>query len=179
MVKGLLQVFQKIQYSLLAGSIALVIFSFIVLFPNLRLLIQILSNQTFSFGAKMQFVFSLFGSIQTNFTFISATYTILIAVLFGMNIAMFAYYIRRQRAVVGKSNSALGVGGLVSGIFGIGCASCGTFILTWALGFFGATGLIAFLPLGGEEFGILGVILLLYSVVTIAKKISSPQVCVI
>ena len=71
----------------------------------------------------------------------------------------------------------MGIGGLVSGIFGIGCASCGTFILTSVLALVGAGGIVSFLPLGGEEFGILGVVLIGYATYWTAKKIEEPLVC--
>ena len=69
------------------------------------------------------------------------------------------------------------IGGLVSGIFGIGCAACGTFIFTSVLTLFGVGGILAYLPFGGEEFGFLGVGLLLYSLYTLTKKITDPLVC--
>ena len=74
-------------------------------------------------------------------------------------------------------NTTFGIGGLVSGVFGIGCASCGTFILSALLGFAGVAGAVAFLPFGGEEFGILGVVLWGFSVYVISKKITGPKIC--
>jgi len=116
----------------------------------------------------------LFGSIQTNFSPTSATYTIAIAVLFGINIALLAYYIRSRQSSVISSGATLSISGLVSGVFGIGCAACGTFILTSFLSAFGAVGVLSFLPFSGEEFGFLGVGLLVYSIYVISRKINSP-----
>ena len=45
------------------------------------------------------------------------------------------------------------------------------------LAFFGAGGLIALMPLGGEEFGVLGVGMLGFSLVLTAKKIGEPIAC--
>ncbi len=128
---------------------------------------------------KASFVWSLYGSIGTNFTVVSASYTIAIAILFGVNIALLAYYIARMRGGARRvgSTSAAGFGGLIAGIFGIGCAACGTFIFTSVLALFGASGFLAILPLGGEEFGLLGVLLLMYSIYLLAKKINDPLVC--
>jgi len=44
-------------------------------------------------------------------------------------------------------------------------------------GFIGASGILAFLPLGGGEFGILGVILLTVSLYLTAKQIQNPMIC--
>ncbi|QSH39141.1 hypothetical protein JXR01_02430 [Candidatus Kaiserbacteria bacterium] len=178
MMDGIYKVFRSPFYIALSVGIALLIFTFAVLLPNFALLWQILPSPSIELRDKVTLVLSLSESIKTNFTVVSATYTILIAILFGVNVSLFAYFVRKQKTIIRGTNSMAGVGGLISGIFGIGCAACGTFILTWILGFIGAAGIISFLPLGGEEFGILGVALLIYAVVTTAKKISEPQVCV-
>lgn len=173
-------VFSKFKYLLIAVIVSLLVFSFSVWLPNFSLLSQVLHpDSAGTISEKANFVFSLYGSIVTNFTAISASYTIAIAILFGINIALLAYYIRRARGGVRGvgSTGAAGIGGLVSGIFGIGCAACGTFIFTSVLALFGATGLLVFLPFGGEEFGFLGVALLMYSIYLLAKKINDPLVC--
>ena len=177
MINGLYRVFRNPLYIVLSACVALAVFTFAVLLPNFTLLSQILPSQSIELSDKVSLIFSLFESIQTNFTAVSATYTILIAILFGMNVSLFTYFVRKQKTVIKGTNSVAGIGGLVSGMFGIGCAACGTFILTWVLGLIGAVGLISFLPLRGGEFGILGVVLLVYAVVATAKKISKPQVC--
>ena len=177
MLREILKVFKDFKYALLATGIALVIFVSAVLLPSTSLLTKILPDHEITIGAKTNLVVSLLGSIQTNFTILSASYTIAIAILFGINVVLFIHYIRKQKTGVSKINGAAGIGGLVSGIFGIGCAACGTFILTWILGLVGAAGLLSFLPLGGEEFGIIGVVLLILSIRMIAKKLTEPQTC--
>lgn len=177
MLREILKVFKDVRYVLLASGVAIVVFAFAVLLPNNKLLAQIIPDHDITIGAKTNLILSLFGSIQTNFTILSASYTIAIAILFGINVALFIHYIRKQKTGVSKINGVAGIGGLVSGIFGIGCAACGTFILTWVLGLVGAVGLLTFLPLGGEEFGIIGVILLVISIRMIVKKLTEPQTC--
>ena len=71
----------------------------------------------------------------------------------------------------------MSVGGLVTGVFGIGCAACGTFVLTPLLAAVGAGGLIAFLPFGGEEFGVLSTGILGFSIFLTSKKIQNPLIC--
>lgn len=171
------QIFSKIKYLTTAVLVSVVVFAFSVWLPNLKLIVQIILNSSVSFLDKINFLFSLFGSIKTNFTIVSASYTITIAVLFGMNIAILAYYIRSRQTKSLSSGATLSIGGLVSGIFGIGCAACGTFLLTSILALFGATGFLAILPFGGEEFGFLGVGLLAYSSYLILNKIEEPLVC--
>ena len=67
--------------------------------------------------------------------------------------------------------------GLASGLFGVGCAACGTFVLGPVASFVGVSGLVAVLPFGGEEFGVLGIAMLGLSVVLTARKIGDPVTC--
>lgn len=172
-------VFAKPVYISAAIFIAWAVFTLTVLLPNIQLISVVLFSDTASVIEKANFLFSLYGSIGTNFTFVSAVYAVMISVLFGVQIVLLTYYVRKVRGGVRniKTAGATSIGGLVSGIFGIGCAACGTFILTSVLALFGATGLLTFLPWGGEEFGIIGVALLLYSIVLLVMKIDGPAVC--
>jgi len=177
MINALKQVFSAKRYLAFGIIIAFIVFALAVWLPNFKLVFQILTSSTASIADKFGILVGLFGSIKTNFTFISATYTIAIAVLFGINVAMIAYYMRRNKQLAGSKGVAVGFSGLVSGFFGIGCAACGTFILGPLLALVGAGGLITLLPLGGQEFGFLGVGLLVFSIFLIVKKINTPAVC--
>lgn len=182
MFEVLRTVFVRPSYVLLAIVVAWIVFSTAIWLPNMALIVQILTSLSASLIEKITFLFSLYGGIGTNFTTLSAIYTILIALLFGMNIAMMAFYVRKQRSTFASAESPVfgaGFGGLISGFLGIGCATCGTFVLTSLLGLFSAGALLTFLPLNGEEFGILGVGLLGYSSYVLSKKIKEPGVCAI
>jgi hypothetical protein len=176
-IKTLMSILVKPRYAFLAIVVSVIVFTIAVWLPNLALISIVVQKATIS--EVMSLLWSLYGAIGTNFTLISASYTIAIAILFGVNMALLMYYIQRARggAREVKSGGAAGIGGLISGIFGIGCAACGTFILTPPLALFGATGLLALLPFGGEEFGFLGVGLLVYSIYILTKKIDKPMVC--
>jgi hypothetical protein len=177
---GLKQVFAKGSYILLAAAMGLAVFILATWLPNLGLIWQIAASASIPLADKVQVLTALVGSIGTNFTVFSALSTVAIAVLFGANVAMIAYYFRVRRQIVrqaGQMGAATSLGGLVSGFFGIGCAACGTFVLGPALSFIGATGLIALLPFGGEEFGALGVAMLGFSLVLTARKIGEPVTC--
>jgi hypothetical protein len=177
--KQLQIVFTKPKYIFLAVVITVVIFTLAIWLPNFSLIGIMLLSDFASVYEKLKFILSLYESIFTNFSTLSASYTIMIAVLFGIQSALLMFYIRKVRSGIRgvSGTSAAGIGGLISGMFGIGCASCGTFILTSALSLFGATGFLSFLPFRGEEFGVLGVILLSYSIFLLLKKIQGPLVC--
>lgn len=177
-----LEVLQKVfsipKYITLAIVIAVSVFSFAVWLPNWKLIFTVISSSSVSFIEAISVIFSLFLSIGTNFTIVSASYTIAIAILLGINIALLTYYISARKGTFRGKGSVLGMGGLISGIFGIGCAACGTFILTSVLVLVGAGGIVTFLPFGGEEFGILGIALIGYAIYWTIKKIGEPLVLI-
>ncbi|MDP3956268.1 MAG: hypothetical protein Q8Q18_03440 [bacterium] len=171
------KVFRKSIYTLLAFGTSVAVFAFAVWLPNISLIVKIMGHSGIPFSEKLGLPISLLGSIATNFTLLSASYTIAIAILFGINLAMIIYFLRRRIANVEQSGIATGFFGLASGVVGMGCAACGSLILTSILSLFGATWILSFLPLAGGEFGILGVILLIVSIYMTAKRIQNPAVC--
>lgn len=178
MMGALWTVFTKPRYVLVAVLVALCVFVFAVWLPNISLIISVLTSDVGTITEKVAFVFSLLGSITTNFTAVSAVSTILIAISFGMNVALLMYYIRKVR--IGRNVSTVGgasIAGLVSGFLGVGCAACGTFILSSVLVLAGAGGVLSYLPFGGEEFGFTGIILLVYSSFSLVQRIQKPDVC--
>lgn len=179
-VQALAQVFSKGWYVLFAAILAFATFVLTTWLGNLGLVWQIATSQWLPMADKAKILLALIGSITTNFTVFSAFCAIAIAILFGMNIALIIYVLREHRRLGSQSGqivAATGLGGLVSGLFGIGCAACGTFVLSPALAFLGLGTLVTALPWGGEEFGALGVGLLSLSLITSAKRIGQPSLC--
>ena len=177
---GLREVFVQGRYILLAATTGLAVFIFAMWLPNLGLVWQIASSGSVSLADKVRILTALIGSIGTNFTLVSGLSTTAIAVLFGANVALLAYYVRSRRQLVrqaGRAGAATSLAGLASGLFGIGCAACGTFVLGPVASLVGVSGLVAALPFGGEEFGVLGIAMLGLSLVLTARKIGSPVAC--
>jgi hypothetical protein len=171
------EVFARLSYLALAGVLAAAAFLFAVWFPNFELIGEIFGTPGVPATTKLQIAFSLLGGIVTNFSPLSAGYTVAIAVLFGINAAMIVYLLKQKRAVAAGQNLAIGAGGMASGAIGIGCAACGSLVFSTVLSSFGAAGALALLPLQGEEFGILGVVLLLVSVSFMSRRIAASVIC--
>lgn len=176
-IQALQKVFQKPLYVILALVISASVFVFAVLLPNIRLVEGIVSSPNIPLSSKFELPLSLLGSIGTNFTILSATYTIVISILFGMYIAMITYFLRRRIRDIKQGGIATGFLGIASGVLGVGCGACGAFLLTSFLSLIGAGGILTFLPLGGSEFGILGVILLGFALYKVTQQIENPLVC--
>lgn len=86
------------------------------------------------------------------------------------------YYFKfRYRLEKEAGMSAIGI---FSGILGVGCASCGSVIITSLFGIGMTASVIGVLPLRGQEFGLLGIVFLTVSIVILSQKIQQPLVCV-
>lgn len=170
------EVFSRTSYLFLAGMVALLVFAFAVWLPNMRLLFSLVTDPSVPVAVKILLPIRLLGSIETNFTTLAASYTVAIALLTGANVALLAYYAKRQRQLSQGSLTA-GTAGILSGLLGVGCAACGSLILTSLLGTAGGLGFIATLPLEGGEFGIIGVLLLGTATYLLARQIDKPVVC--
>lgn len=174
---ALKKVFSRFRYIIIAGVVAFAVFVLSVWLPNLKLIRQVVVSPAAEVSDKFSVLAGLLGSIQTNFTGFSAFYTIAIAVLFGVNTAMVAYYIGQRKKFAIQTGMATSFGGLISGLFGVGCAACSTLVLGPLLSLVGAGGVVAFLPFGGREFGVFGVGLLGFSIFVVSKKLQEPLIC--
>jgi len=171
------RVFAYPSYIALAGVLAVLAFLLAVWLPNLGLIAQVFWGSNAPLAAKLGIALSLLGGIGTNFSLLSAGYTIAIAVLFGLTTAMIAYLVKQRRIAAAGRNIAIGSGAVVSGVLGVGCAACGSLLLGAVLPSLGAAGALAALPLNGEEFGILSVALLFVSLLLISKNIAESIAC--
>ena len=177
LARALLVVFRKPAYALTALLVAIIAFAMAVWMPNLGLIAQIIADPSATFAQKISLPVALLASISTNFSALAALYTIAIPILFGINVAMMIYYQKRRIGAAKGNMMTAGFAGMASGVIGIGCAACGSFLLTSMLSSFGAAGALFLLPLRGGEFGILGVLLLAISIFLVAKQITNPLVC--
>lgn len=169
-------VFARPPYMALAGALAMLAFLLAVWFPNLGLIGEVWGSSA-PLTVKLGIAISLLGGIGTNFTVLAAGYTVAIAVLFGMTMAMIFYSFKQRRVAPAGQTIAVGAGGVASGVIGAGCAACGSLVLGAVLPSLGVAGALAALPLGGEEFGILSVALLFVSLIFISRNIAEPAAC--
>ncbi|MEK7567360.1 MAG: hypothetical protein AAB513_00355, partial [Patescibacteria group bacterium] len=101
--QALQKVFRKPLYAFLALITSAVVFAFAVWLPNLPLIVRVMGHPGITLSQKFDLPVSLLGSIVTNFTVLSVSYTIAIAVLFGINLAMIVYFLRRKIVEVRQS----------------------------------------------------------------------------
>lgn len=172
-----LKIFKNWQYTLIATVISVVIFVLTTWLPNIRLLFSVWTNSSISFRDKFTLPLRLTESITTNFTRLSASYTVVIAVLVGINVAFIVYLIRKRKGLVAKGGLTAGAFGMITGVLGVGCAACGSLILSGIVGTAAGASILALLPLRGGEFGIIGVVFLGVTTYLLAKQINKPLLC--
>jgi len=165
------QVFGNPWYVIITSVAAFAVFTLLVWLPNTELFIIVVLSSSVTFLEKLGIIFKFLSSLQTNFSAFSAASTIVISALFGMNLAMVVYLVRIRGGKLHAGGVAAGVGGFAGGVIGAICISCGALILAPALSLAGVSGIIAFLPFAGQEFGIIGIIALLFSISLVSKNI--------
>lgn len=127
-----------------------------------------------------QYVLTLLIGLSSQFSILGTAVVVSFAVLVSVNSVLLVAYIRDRRQRSSRSSwrgMAHGVGGTVAAVLGIGCATCGTAVLFAVLSIFGAAGIITRLPLHGEEFGVFGVLVLMYSAWYLQRAVTQPTVC--
>jgi len=154
--------------------VSLLVLLLSVWLPNLGLFWSMMRS-TVPLLEKILFLWNSLGALGTNFSVLSATLTVVIAILMGLNIALVVLYFKKRS--VFQNASGVGIFGMLTGFIGVGCASCGSVILSLLIGVGGVATLSAYLPLGGAEFSIISIIMLSITFYVISKKVSRPAVC--
>ena len=170
-----IKIFGNWRYLLTAIAVGGAVLLLVLWLPNRTLLFSLWTDASVSVGDKVRIPVDLLGSLGTNFSPLSAYYTVAIAALIGINVALTAHLLQARRAVAG--GIAAGLPGVFSGAIGVGCAACGSLVLMWFLSAMGGASLLVLLPLRGGEFGIMSVVLLGISTYLLSKQITHPPVC--
>lgn len=176
-VTSLREVLGQPVYGLLTIGIFLTVMLFAIWLPNLSFVADIVTSSSLALGQKISILTSSLGAIQTNFTFLSKMLTIIVALLFAVQISVITYYLKR-RIHLQKAAGISGIG-MVSGLLGVGCAACGSVILSALFGVGATASFIGVLPLKGQEFGLLSIAILVFSLFLTTRKIQDPLTCAI
>jgi hypothetical protein len=138
------------------------------------------ATDVFSFGTLPFFTkVKLFAQVffdLSSFTVFSLVLGVLGSLVGALNTALLYVYMKSRGDVVVSSGLYSGVG-LLFAVLGIGCAACGTVLVGSVLGYLGLSSVFGVLPYHGEEIGALGIFVLVLVTYSLAKKVSTPNVC--
>lgn len=175
MLPKLSRIVAQPKYIMVTLVVTLMVIVIATWLPNIQLVYRTISSSTMTMWQKTRLVTSLLGSWQTNFTPLSKLFTVVSGGLAGIQTSLLMYYMS-QTARLHRSTGMTFLGVIIS-LLGIGCAACGSVILTSMLGFSLTMFVLSWLPLRGAEFGVIGISILLVTIMFIMKKINDPQVC--
>lgn len=172
----LLKIIKQPKYLLIAILVTLTVIALAAWLPNIHLITKTVASETLTVWQKTNVVTSLLGSLQTNFSPLSRTITIISATLTGIQSSLLVYYLRQSVRV--QREMGVSIVGVATSLLGVGCASCGSVVLTSLIGFTSASTVLGILPFRGQEFGFLGISILLMAIAFTLKKINQPFICV-
>lgn len=159
------------SHAILAAVVAVVSLGIFIFSRNLPLLIDVVLFGDLPLDAKWGIVIGMYTGVFTVSEPLAAVVLMTLAVLLGMNLSLFAYYLRTHDLTLRQGSGS--AGSIVLGTLGAGCASCGSAVLAGVLSLVGGAGAISLLPLDGLEFSLLAIPLILLSTFWIAHGLQA------
>jgi hypothetical protein len=173
--QALILVFSDFSYWVIAG-VAAVLFFFINLWLlNLGYLKYLVRHSSVGFLDKVISFFNIKILVLTRLMPLEFAIVVSIALLTGINIAMAIYLMRRNLLVRGTRRLA-GISA-VAALLGVGCLSCGTSLLAALIGVVASTTLLGLLPFHGLELSFFAIVILLFSIWQLSRKVMGPESC--
>ncbi len=173
--RSLRQVFTKPLCITVILVVALLLLLATVWLSIRDLIVWVIASDYLSLIDKFKILAASLGTFRTNFTLLSQVISIIVAFLAGINVALLIHYLRRRVRL--QRESGMSIVGIVLGMLGVGCSACGSIVLSSLFGLTTASALLSFLPLKGTEFGLLSIVLLLWSIYYTGKKAEDPFWC--
>ncbi len=150
--------------------------SLLLLVQNGKSALAIYGFDALPLGKRITLGFATLFDITSTFTTSTLILATLGSFLGGINLSLAYTYMRLRGEVILKSGLYSGTG-LFLAFLGIGCAACGTALLSVILGFFGFSAMLNVLPYQGQEIGYIGLIILVIATYVLAQKVETPNVC--
>ena len=169
------EVFKNPFYILLSIIVFFLTLIFSIWLPNFNFIKHTAASSYLTVNQKLGILGASLGAMETNFTTTSRILTIAVSALFSVDFSLTAYYFQKKVSI--EKSAGISLVGLLLGLTGVGCISCGSVILMSVLGLTTATAFISILPLRGAEFSLISIAILSYSIYLLNKKIVNPDFC--
>ena len=154
----------------------LVFISLLLLVQNGKSALAIYGFDVLPLSKRISLGLATLFDVTSTFTTSTLILATLGSFLGGINLSLAYTYMRLRGEVILRSGLYSGTG-LFLAFLGIGCAACGTALLSVILGFFGFSAMLNVLPYQGQEIGYIGLIILVIATYVLAQKVETPNVC--
>ena len=165
-------VFGSKKYLGLAALLSFLFFLFLNWLPQFSFVVGNFASSKLGIGEKLFFFFDTPFFIFSGSGAFLAAMLLAASVLFAVNVVLLTHLFVMQRELSLESGG-VGIMGAFGSLLGLGCASCGSVIFS----FLGLSAAAAILPLGGKEFVVLGILLLLWSIIGTSLRIQKNGIC--
>ena len=165
------EILERKRYFIFTVSVFTILLFLTIWIPNFPLLKTILLSPRLSILEKLNFLKNSLLTLETSFTPASRILTIVFLLLLSLTLSLTVFYFSRRTDDLSSLGSSLPA--TIIGIIGVGCASCGSFLLP----LLGLTAALGFLPLKGLEFSLASILLLLFSLDRLLTIINQKNLC--
>lgn len=153
------------------------IFTLLRIAPVYEILHNTFKISTLNAGRKFElfidYVYTSFFEMSLGEEFL----IIILSLATAINIVIFIAYVKRQRKVLSGKSLAASISGMVLGLFGVGCLSCGVLILAPVITFLGLGAYSQLFIRYGLMISYVGLILVIISILYLVRQLSKPLVC--
>lgn len=174
-ISSLKVVFARPFYTVFAFLVILVLGITNIFLPHKVMIVYIFRTDRYDWSTRLKFLGMFLLDFGIDNTTVSKILIAVIIVLAGVSTAMLVYYIKRHLHLEIASGASFV--GIILSLIGVGCATCGSVAIISIFGLSTTAVFISFLPLQGLEFGLLALILLIWSIYSVSKKVQKPLVC--
>jgi len=174
-LSSLREVFRQPFYVVTAAIVSFILLAVNAWLPSRDLIGYFFSSDYFNWGDRLALLGRLLMSMGVNLTILRKVFIILIAILAGINLSLLIYFLKRRLHFYRETGASLA--GILLSLFGIGCASCGSVLLSSVLGLSVTSLFISWLPFKGIELGLLSLIILIWSIYSLSKRLQKNLAC--
>lgn len=161
-------------YAALTAVYAVLGLTLFVFSRNVGVLRDLILFGEFPLGNRVEVLVAMYPGLGAAYTPGQAVALLVTALLVGVDLALVTYHFREHGVSVREGSG--GVGGVLLGTLGGGCAACGSALLAGLLSLFGAGGALTLLPLDGLEFALVAIVALLLSIYWLAEGMRGAEV---
>ncbi len=171
--------FRKKQNVFVLMFLSFFFFTFLKVIPVYHILRDSFRVSGITLIRKIQLFYSYTYATCSDHLWNSRFVTIFLSILIALNIFLFVAYAKRQGKFIAATHKTFlaSIGGIILGFFGIGCISCGAFILAPLITFLGFGAYMQFFQSNAYLISVIGLVFVLFSNFYLLYQLSKPITC--